>query len=129
MRPLSSIGLKVFFTTVPSSFLATQGDGDDDGDDGVYGDGDDDGDDGDDGNDGDDGDDGDDDGVMAMMAMVTMCKPVMTMSLRQGWCRSKIVMLATIAIRMYCTCSWYNTIVLTILIETRSVMLKASQPA
>ena len=28
MRPLSSIGLKVFFTTVPSSFLATLGDRD-----------------------------------------------------------------------------------------------------
>ena len=28
IRPLSSIGLKVFFTTVPSSFLATLGDRD-----------------------------------------------------------------------------------------------------
>ena len=71
MRPLSSIGLKVFFTTVPSSFLATLGDCNDDGDDGIDGD--------------DDGDDGDDGGGDGMMAMVTMCESVMIMALRQEW--------------------------------------------
>ena len=76
MRPLSSIGLKVFFTTVPSSFLATLGDCNDDGD---------------------DGDVRASDVIEAGMVILAM---MVNLS------RSKIVMLATIAIRMYCTCSW-----------------------
>ena len=75
MRPLSSIGLKVFFTTVPSSFLATLGDCNDDGD---------------------DGDERASDVIEARMVILAM---MVNLS------RSKIVMLATIAIRMYCTCS------------------------
>ena len=78
MRPLSSIGLKVFFTTVPSSFLATLGDCNDDVDDG------------------DDGDVRASDVIEARMVILAM---MMNLS------RRKIVMLATIAIRMYCTCS------------------------